>query len=399
MGCWWRKPKKNKASVEPQKPAVEHNQTDYDFLQRIKVTTRTSNTGRGKINIRDLLPNNMFKHYERLDLPVSPVNLNSFVSEVYLTLNLLRADPIFFVNNFLETIRSRFQSEETYKSFSNEIRHSTFGLFGVDNCIKYISNMESRSPLYWSFALQAVAEGIISISSGDNNNHSQVNSEDTIELNGIVYEFTQRGSEISFEVITNLIFEDYEEMRMWERLWDANVQFIGIAHFTDSIGDSITRMILSDTDVQNFQISDKSRYNNKGKTPIINDKYHLQGYTENVRPDQSRNYLNATYTANTLHSPGSTKVTRFDQDLRNDISQVNSRKEFNFGERRETDEPLKYDTDKLFINREYSIINSENNKSNMSILNKTNGIFKFNFYKILFFKWNNKIIIATTKSK
>ena len=267
MGWWWRKPKKAKVEPEPnnhQDQSQGGKKTTFDFLQGISNKKQAKNLSnqRGKINIIELLPNNMFTHYEKLKLPIAPVDLSDFVKEAYIALNLLRADPVFFVNNFLETIRSRFQSDNTYKSFSNEIRHTTFGMFGVDNWIKYISNMVPCTPLYWSYALQAAAEGIVKISTGNDPNRPP-ESEEIIELSGIVYEFTQRGSEVSFEVVTNLIFEDYEEMKMWERLWDSEIKFVGIAHFIDSIGDNITRIILSDSNIQDFKIVRKKKISQK----------------------------------------------------------------------------------------------------------------------------------------
>ena len=155
MGSCWRKPKKPEPVVEPpaKKQAVpEFKPSTFDFLEGIttKSVPKTSVNKRGKINVRDLLPKNMFTEYEKLDLPTLPVSTSDFNAEIFIVLNLLRTDQIFFVNNFLETIRARFISEDTFKTFSNETKKSTFGLYGVDSWIKYISEMEKTSP----FALE-----------------------------------------------------------------------------------------------------------------------------------------------------------------------------------------------------------------------------------------------------
>ena len=255
MGWCWRKPKKPEPIVEQPKiqSIPQFKPSTFDFLVGIKTKTvpKIDKKERGRINIKELLPNNMFAEYEKLELPTPSVTASDFSSEVFIVLNLLRAAPIFFANNFLETVRARFTDEYTFKSFSNETKTSTFGLLGVDHCINYISEMKPLAPLYWSEALQAAAEGKVNIANGENK-QNQDDLGDTIELTGVVYEFTQREADISFEVITSLIWEDYEEMKMLERFWDTKLQYAGISSFVNSIGDNVTRIFASENEAQNF---------------------------------------------------------------------------------------------------------------------------------------------------
>ena len=71
-----------------------------------------------------------------------------------------------------------------------------------------------------------------------------------IDINGVAYEVNERGSSISFEVITNLVIDKFQELKFWEKLRDEEFKFVGIAYYEDNLNDPITRIILSDVDVE-----------------------------------------------------------------------------------------------------------------------------------------------------
>lgn len=71
-----------------------------------------------------------------------------------------------------------------------------------------------------------------------------------IDIDGVAYEVNERGSSISFEVITNLVIDKFQELKFWEKLRDEEFKFVGIAYYEDNLNDPITRIILSDVDVE-----------------------------------------------------------------------------------------------------------------------------------------------------
>ena len=71
-----------------------------------------------------------------------------------------------------------------------------------------------------------------------------------IDIDGVAYEVNERGSSISFEVITNFVIDKFQELKFWEKLRGEEFKFVGIAYYEDNLNDPITRIILSDVDVE-----------------------------------------------------------------------------------------------------------------------------------------------------
>lgn len=70
-----------------------------------------------------------------------------------------------------------------------------------------------------------------------------------LEIDGFAYELTECGSEISFEAITNLVLDTYVDLKMWEKLQEPQVNFIGISHKTGPDG-PVTNIIMSELDIE-----------------------------------------------------------------------------------------------------------------------------------------------------
>ena len=118
---------------------------------------------RTTIDVTKILPKNMYKQYESLDLPQPPAKIGNFERDVYITLNLARADPVFFVNNFLEPVRGRFFKSFLYRDFNNVIRHTDEGIDATNHIIEYLSKTADKTPaLTWDQDLADLAKDIIS---------------------------------------------------------------------------------------------------------------------------------------------------------------------------------------------------------------------------------------------
>lgn len=146
----------------------------------------------------------MFKEYERLKLPPPSKDLSEFVREVYITLNLLRASPKFFVNNFLEVMRDRYHSKADLKNSQVTLKH-------ISACIEQISKFKAQPAFLWSQALQSFAEG-----------------NDKVKITSSTFELIYKNAEVSFAVVTNLIFDSCIDMVVAKKLIDSTFKYVGI---------------------------------------------------------------------------------------------------------------------------------------------------------------------------
>ena len=67
-----------------------------------------------------------------------------------MTLNMARADPIFFSNNVIETVRDRLHIDNTYFSFSETYVPTEEGVYAVDSLIAKLSNTPKMNGLKWN---------------------------------------------------------------------------------------------------------------------------------------------------------------------------------------------------------------------------------------------------------
>lgn len=126
MGWCCKKPKRQIHVVPAEPPPQVQSQPTWpkpktsDIIGEISRKTVKKNevSTRSQIDILKLLPQSIDVKYEKLGLPYPSVQVDDFWLYAFMTVNLLRVDPVFFVNNFLETVRSRYSDSETYKSFS-----------------------------------------------------------------------------------------------------------------------------------------------------------------------------------------------------------------------------------------------------------------------------------------
>ena len=84
---------------------------------------------------RSLLPIDIKAESQKRRLPEPPVELVFIEKEIFYTLNLLRADPHFFVNNVMEPVRNRYRKRDIYYSYSNGNVATEEGILAVDSCI------------------------------------------------------------------------------------------------------------------------------------------------------------------------------------------------------------------------------------------------------------------------
>ena len=81
-----------------------------------------------------LLPFDFFKEYNRLKLPYPPEDVfTDFGIEMYMAINLLRANPKYFVNNFMELIRNGQE---------DEIQDKNYTLKDADKIMKKIAKLK-----------------------------------------------------------------------------------------------------------------------------------------------------------------------------------------------------------------------------------------------------------------
>lgn len=61
------------------------------------------------------------------------------MKELFMTLNIARASPIYFSNNVLESLRDRIHGDKFYNSPSTGMNLTMEGLVAIDDCMDYIS--------------------------------------------------------------------------------------------------------------------------------------------------------------------------------------------------------------------------------------------------------------------
>ena len=142
---------------------------------------------------------------------------------MFITLNLCRVDPIFFINNFAEPCRGRYFKSFQYRDFANAIRTTHEGVEAVDSIIDYLSSAEKLKPLNWDQDLADIARA--------NFSSIEFETETTIKQSGIsnislsdfginpkakLYEFIEWGSAIGFEAFTKITICDgnYDRINM-----------------------------------------------------------------------------------------------------------------------------------------------------------------------------------------
>lgn len=67
-----------------------------------------------------------------------------------MTLNIARANPIYFSNNVLEAIRDRIHSDKLYYTFSNAVIPTEEGIHAIDTLIEYICKQPKMKGLAWN---------------------------------------------------------------------------------------------------------------------------------------------------------------------------------------------------------------------------------------------------------
>ena len=152
------------------------------------------------------------------------MKLNGNERDVFITLNLCRADPIFFINNFAEPIRSRYFKRFQYRDFANVVKTTHEGVEAVDMLIDYLSTQDKLFPLNWDQDLADLAQTNLS--------SIEVETETTIKNSGLssiklidfginpnakLYEYIEWGSPVGFEAFSKIMIWDgiYDRTNMY----------------------------------------------------------------------------------------------------------------------------------------------------------------------------------------
>jgi hypothetical protein len=107
------------------------------------------------------------------------------------------------------------------------------------------------------------------------------NGNEDINLYGEAFELVAKNPEVSFSVITDLLFQDWIGMHVHRRVTDSRIKFVGISQFIDSNQDCWIRMVFSDTNpdkpITQTQEASKQRKD-------LNQDYFPTGYTMKAKP-------------------------------------------------------------------------------------------------------------------
>ena len=135
--------------------------------------------------------------------------------DTFITLNLWRADPIFFINNFVEPWRSRYFKLFQYRDFANVVRNTHEGIEATNSLVDYMSEVNKVSALNWDQDLAEIAKANIKNVKTDIETSIKQSYLNKIDLSqfGInpkakLYEFIEVGSSIGFEAFTKIMIWD-----------------------------------------------------------------------------------------------------------------------------------------------------------------------------------------------
>mmetsp|Transcript_26601 Transcript_26601/g.30736 ORF Transcript_26601/g.30736 Transcript_26601/m.30736 type:complete len:200 (-) Transcript_26601:394-993(-) len=190
------------------------------------------------IDVQKFLPHSMYSKYEELDLPKFPLKLGGNERDVFITLNLCRASPVFFINNFVEPIRRRYFKTSNYKDFTNVVKVTHEGLEAVDNLIDFMSSVDKAPVLTWDQDLADIAQANIpnvKIDTETSIKHSNLSNIDFSEFginpNIKIYELVEAGSTIGFEAFTRCMIADgnFDQQNM-NVVMDQGHAYVGVAY-------------------------------------------------------------------------------------------------------------------------------------------------------------------------
>lgn len=162
----------------------------------------------------------MYAKYEEMGLPKFPIKLGGNERDTFITLNLWRADPIFFINNFVEPWRSRYFKSFQYRDFANVVRTTHEGIEATNSLVDYMTEAEKMPALNWDSDLAEIAKANIKNLTFDLETTVKKSNLTKVDLSGFgintkanLKEFIEVGSSIGFEAFTKIMICDGDFQR------------------------------------------------------------------------------------------------------------------------------------------------------------------------------------------